>query len=125
LNRIGVLLLDMTGIAGDLVRQIVAEQDDIEMVDATASSADLDRISLGQVDLVITMYRDDRFGSVHLDRLLAAKPGLRALAVQDQGRTAVMYQLVPQTTQLGPLSPDTLVELIRTLSHGDRQESAR
>jgi hypothetical protein len=61
----------------------------------------------------------------YADRLLAAKPGLRALAVQDQGRTAVMYRLVPQTTQLGPLSPDTLVEFIGTVSHADRLGSAR
>jgi hypothetical protein len=110
----------MTGIAGDLVRQIVAQHDDIEIVDAVANADDLDALgTLADVDLVITMYPPHRSELRHLDRILAAKPGLRALAVKDEGRTAVMYALVPQTRELGPLSPDTLVEFIRTLPRLD------
>jgi hypothetical protein len=97
----------MTGITADLVRHIVAPHDDIEIVDA-----------IPDADLVITTYHPRRADAIALDQALAAKPGLRALAVRDEGRTAVMYTLVPQTTQLGPLSPDTLVELIRTLPRG-------
>jgi hypothetical protein len=102
----------MTGITADLVRHIVAPYDDIEIVDAVADA-----------DLVITTYRPDRSDSTELNRALAAKPGLCALAVHDQGRSAVMYRLVPRTTPLGSLSPDTLVELIRTLPHPSAVEA--
>ncbi|HEV2772467.1 MAG TPA: hypothetical protein VGV57_06510 [Thermoleophilaceae bacterium] len=110
----------MNGIAGDLVRQIVAQHDDIEIVDAVANADYLDALgTVADLDLVITTYGPHRAELRHLDRVLAARPGLSALATQDQGRTAVMYTLVPKTTQLGQLSPDTLVEFIRTLPRLD------
>jgi hypothetical protein len=98
----------MTGMTADLVRHVVAQHDDIEIVDSVAD-----------VDVVITMYPRQRAELRHVDLVLAAKPGLRALAVEDRGRTAVMYALVPETTELGPLSADTLVEFIRTLPRPD------
>ena len=116
----------MTGVTADLVRHIVAEHDDIQIVDSVANADGRDAAGeLADVDLVITKYPRKRSELTQLDRVLAAKPGLRALAVQDRGRTAVMYTLVPQTTQLGPLSPDTLVEFIRTLPQLDSSGSPR
>lgn len=113
---IGVLLVGMDRITSDLVRQIVAGHDDIEIADAVANADGLEGVgTLAGVDVVITMHRPHRSGWGHLDRLLAAKPGLCALAIEDQGRTAVMYTLVPQTKQLGTLTRDTLVDFIRTL----------
>ena len=115
----------MTGMTGDLIRQTVAQHDDIEIVDAGTNADGLESGgAFADVDVVITKYRTHRSELRDLDRVLAAKPGLCALGVQDQGRTAVMYKLVPQTTQLGPLNPDTLVEFIRTLPRLDPSRSS-
>jgi hypothetical protein len=112
---IRVLLLEITGIVADLVRRIVIQHDDVEIVGAFPDATDLR--SLGEitgVDLVITEYQDDRSSLRRLDPILAARPGLRALAIEGDGRSASVYALVPQLTQLGPLSAGRLMELIRT-----------
>jgi len=125
-NKIGVLLWRMSGIAADLVRQSVARHDDIEIVDAVMTADDLrGGATLDEVDVVITMLRRDRSDATHLDRLLVAKPGLCALAIQYEGRTAVMYTLVPHTTPLGTLTPDTLIDFIRALPRLHRSGTAR
>ena len=98
----------------DIVRQIVSHQDDIEIV---GSLPDVDGVeSVAErtdVDLVITTYRRRQSDLRRFDRLLASRPRMRVLAIEDDSRTACMYALLPQTTQLGPLSPRTLLDFIR------------
>jgi hypothetical protein len=104
----------MSGIVADIVRQTVSRHDDIEIV---ASLPDVDGlesvVETAEVDLVITAYRPHQSELRRFDRALAARPGLRVLAIGNEGRTACMYTLLPETTQLGPLSPGTLIEFIR------------
>jgi len=46
--------------------------------------------------------------------LLNRWPGSQVLMLTAHGRKAVMYQLVPQGTDMGEISPDQLVEAIRS-----------
>jgi hypothetical protein len=111
---IRVLLLEMTGIVADLVRQIVARHEDIEVVGCLPDATNLGAVAgIPRVELVITEYRGDGESLRRLDPVLAASPGLCALAVEDRGRAASMYELKPHLRQLGPLSAERLIELIR------------
>ena len=114
MREIRVLLLGLTGIAADIVRQVVSQQKDVEIV---ASLEDVDDVELfariENVDLVITAYPSCKSGLSRFNPALATKPGLRVLAIEDDGRTACMYTLLPHTTQLGPLSPKSLLQFIR------------
>ena len=103
-----ILLLEMTGIAADIIRHVVVQHSDIEIVDRDPGHSEPP-----DVDLVIAMHSSDRSAMRELDRVLTSKPGLCALTVEERGGTALLYRLVPQTTELGPLSPETLVEFIR------------
>jgi hypothetical protein len=113
-NVIRVLLVEMTGIAADLVRQVVAQQEDIEIVGCLPEAAELGAVAgVPSVELLITEYRADRESLRRLDPILASNPGLRALAVEEGGRAASMYELKPHLRRLGPLSAEGLIEFIR------------
>jgi hypothetical protein len=106
--------LDMTGIVADIVRQTVSQHEDIEIVASLPDANGLESVTeTADVDLVITAYRPNQSDLGRFDRALAAKPGLRVLAIEGEGRTACMYTLLPHTRQLGPLSPRTLIGFIR------------
>jgi DNA-binding NarL/FixJ family response regulator len=115
LTTIGVLLLDLSGIVADIVRQVVSQEDDVEIIASLQNSNDVESdVQRAGADVVITTYPSNQSELRRFDRALAARPGLRVLAIEDDGRTACMYTLLPQITQLGPLSPKTLIEFIRT-----------
>lgn len=104
----------------DIVRQVVSQQDDIEVVASLHEMDEVESVAeTAEVDLVITAYPPNEAELRRFDRLLSTRPGLRVLAIEDDGRTACMYALRPQTTQLGPLSPKTLIEFIRSCARND------
>jgi DNA-binding NarL/FixJ family response regulator len=98
----------------DIVRQVVSQQDDVEIIASLQNINDVESdIQRAGVDVVITAYPSNQVELRRFDQALAARPRLRVLAIEDDGRTACMYTLLPQITQLGPLSPETLIEFIR------------
>jgi hypothetical protein len=112
--NIRVLLLEMTGIVADIVRQTVSEQADLEVVATVPALRHLNAVLAAvEADLVITPYPSSAGGLSRFDALLLARPGVRILAIQDDGRRACMYALAPRATALGVLTPETLVEFIR------------
>ena len=50
--------------------------------------------------------------------LLERWPGSQVLMITAHGRKAVMYRMVPQETDMGEISPDQLVEAIRSSVRG-------
>ena len=114
MREIRVLLFGLTGMVADIVREVVSQEDDVKIV---ASLQDIGQVEstaeTAEVDLVITAYPPNQSELRRFDRSLAARPGLRVLAIEDDGRSACMYTLLPRTTELGPLSPKTLIEFIR------------
>ena len=50
--------------------------------------------------------------------LLQRWPGSQVLMITAHGRKAVMYRMVPQETDMGEISPDQLVEAIRSSVRG-------
>ena len=52
--------------------------------------------------------------------LLERWPGSQVLMITAHGRKAVMYRMVPQETDMGEISPDQLVEAIRSSVRGRR-----
>ena len=113
-RRIRVLLLEITGIVADLVRQTVSEQPDLELIASVPALHELDTMAGNmKVDLVITTYPPNPSDLRRFHPMLAARPGLRVLAIKDDSRSACMYTLAPTTTDLGVLTPETLIQFIR------------
>ena len=119
MRKTRVLLLDLKGMVADIVRQILSEQGDVEVVATLHNVPEGDLIDCTEeVDLVITAHTPNRLELRRFDAALASNPGLRVLAIEDDGRSACMYALAPQTIQLGPLSPKALVEFVRASTRG-------
>jgi DNA-binding NarL/FixJ family response regulator len=119
LREIRVLLLDLTEIVAGIVGRAISPHDDIEIVGSVSDVRDLELLAEAQqADLVITAYRPEESNLSRFDAVLTSRPGLRVLAIENEGRTACMYALLPQTRELGPLSPKTLIEFIRASAQG-------
>ena len=99
-RHIRVLLLETSGIVTGLIRQVLSEEADIQIVATVPALGDLDVASgAAEIDLVITTYADTQ--------------QLRILAIEDDGRRASMYTPIPERRELGMLTPETLIEFIR------------
>jgi len=98
---------------GDIVREIVDAQPDMQVVGRLVDARELVRTAIAtDADFVVLGLEDGRLpGSC--DQLLELDPAIRVLAVDGDGRRSFVYQLEPRMRPLGELSPDALVAAIR------------
>lgn len=119
MNPTRLVLLEMPGILADLIRQAIAGHDDVEIVAFVRDVPELESVvQETEVDLVIAGLAAEASELGRFDKALDTRPGMRVLAIEGDGRTACMYMLVPRIIPLGPLSPSTLIELIRATRPG-------
>jgi hypothetical protein len=117
-NPTRLVLLEMPGILADLIRQAIAGHD-VEIVAFVRDVPELESVvQETEVDLVIVGLAAEASELGRFDKALDTRPGMRVLAIEGDGRTACMYMLVPRIIPLGPLSPSTLIELIRATRSG-------
>jgi hypothetical protein len=109
-----VLLLHMPGILSDLVRGIVSDHEDIEVVASLSDPALLESVAgANDIGVVITVCNSEERHLAPLDEFLAGRPHRRVLAIEDDARTAYLYELRPRRTSIGPLSPEALIDFVR------------
>jgi hypothetical protein len=123
MTTIGIVLVAMPRMLRDIVADSVAREPDMEIYDA-ADPRELAAIS-DETDarLAITSLRDPTLPEAWR-RLLLDRPEIKVLAIEDEGRTAFLYELQPRRTALGQLTPEALVAAIRlTVSQSARTTS--
>ena len=86
---------------GEIIENVVSAQPDMEVVGNLDGRTSLTEAAanLG-VDVVIV-------------ELVTSHPQIKVLAVAGDGRGAFLYELRPQTSSLGEVSPQGLVDAIR------------
>jgi len=104
----------------DILERAIASAPDMEAVadSPVATQEPADQLS-PQPDVVIVGVRESE-PAEGVSALLNRWPGSQVLMLTAHGRKAVMYQLVPQGTDMGEISPDQLVAAIRTCVHERR-----
>ncbi len=116
-DRLRVALVGCSGLLGDIINRAVAHEPDLEVVaDLPLPDPDED---LPIVDADIVLWNDSESSHYRewIDRLRRSTcPPV--LATHYDGREASLWELVPQRTELGALSPTTLVETIRAVARG-------
>jgi hypothetical protein len=96
----------------DILRQLLADVDEVELVDPPATNAGIvETAAQTHADLVIATEADA--GPREATSLLARMPTTRALAVSHDGRSGVVYELRPVRRPLGELSAATLRQVVR------------
>ena len=117
-HRTRILIVALPPLLRELIGEIVAHADDIEVVGELDHRAGvLDRVERTGATFVIA-------GPAHpehdrgWEELLRRRPELRILVVTPRGRDSALYELLPHTAPLGELSAETLLSVIRG-GHGD------
>jgi hypothetical protein len=100
----------------DIVRDTVANEPDLEVVDEVGRLAEpLNERVVDEADVMIV-------GAAEPDetvlpcRLLAASPRLRVLMLALSGERGVLYELRPHRTPLRDISPSQLLAVVRSKS---------
>jgi hypothetical protein len=111
-SAVRVALIGCTGLLGDIIRQTLADEPDLDVVaQVTTPGPDLD---LSQFDADIVLWND-----AEESRIARWLTGLthhlapRVLATLTDGQRAALWELTPHRIELGALSPDTLINTIR------------
>jgi DNA-binding NarL/FixJ family response regulator len=107
------VLVGLTGMLRDVLKEILAEPDIRIAGELEASEAVAHGVAAIAPDVAVVTGDDVRFPGAWRD-LLAGRPRMRVLAITDGGRTSRLYELRPHLTELGEVSPQTLLEAVRT-----------
>lgn len=118
MSLVRVALVDCAGLIGDIIRQAVAAEPDFEVVAEISTTGKADPLLDVGADILVWNNADE----THLaDRLevIARRCGARVLATHADGRSAALWEVVPQRSPIASLSPSTIVEMIRASApHG-------
>jgi DNA-binding NarL/FixJ family response regulator len=117
-NKTLVLLVGMHGILGEIVREIVSHQPDLEIAGEVGDSCELrSLIEPASANVVIACLADEPSLGDTYPELLDHHSRLKLLAVHGDGRHASLFRLRPERLPIGDLSPDVLVEAIRDVAN--------
>lgn len=98
----------------DIVVGALSSESDMELVAEGSGSGELQAlVREASADVAIVACERSEIGG--LGQLVNGSP-VTLLAITDEGRRGVLYELRPRETDLGELSPRVLVNAIRKLS---------
>jgi len=114
LQPISVVLIGVSGMVGDIVKRIFDDEPDIEVAAEFRFEPQIvPRVVDAGADVVILSTADRSLPSA-VRELLREQPRAKVLTIRDDGRTTSLYELRPHETDLGQVSPETLLEAVRT-----------
>jgi chemotaxis response regulator CheB len=112
-DGIRVVLVELTGLTRDVVKGILAEAPDIELI-GEVSVWEFGRPGAPVRADVAILAGETASLTDRAHELLELRPRLRILAVAHGGREGSLYELRPHRTPLGELSAHVLLDAVRT-----------
>jgi hypothetical protein len=109
-ERTRIVLVAMPRMLSDIIRELVAGDPVCEVVAEIGVHAPPAAVEAWKPHVVIA---GEGARAGWAEELLYAGPRTRVLAVEGDGRTGALLELVPRRRDLGELSPDTLIRAIR------------
>jgi DNA-binding NarL/FixJ family response regulator len=100
-----------------IIRGIVADQPDMEVVGELSERAELEAMVEQTSAAFVIMGRDSPDATEGFRTLLTRQPPVRILAITGEGKAASLYELRPQRIPIGELSASRLVSVIRGAGH--------
>ena len=113
MSEIRILLLNLRGILHDLIKAILEENSDISVVAECSNPADVPALMTRTGAEVVVCDLDEVAASDVGARLFWPHLLVKVIAVQDDGRRAVLWELRPERRELGDLSISRFVEAVR------------
>lgn len=103
----------MPGMLGDIVRETIRGQPDMEIVATVPNLESVDEAMRTTAIEVLVVGTDAPRATAPFRSLLQARPGLKILAVASDGGDLVLHELRPRAEPLGEVSPTDLLQAIR------------
>jgi hypothetical protein len=111
-TTVRMILVNCTGLLGDILKQAILDRSDMTVVSELANASRLaEMVRQEHPDVVIWNDADEDELTSSADYFCPTPP-TKVLATLGDGRDAAIWQLKPQRTPLGQLSPGSLVEAI-------------
>jgi hypothetical protein len=107
-----VLVHDVPTLLGDIVRGAIAQEPQLELLAESPTGADHIQWCRPEPDVVVASTANIRL-PLNVGMWLSRWPRARIVVIEVSGRQTVMYELRPRAIQLGALSPEQLVSVIR------------
>lgn len=105
--------METTRLLGDILREILTREPDIEVVGELRNASELPAIlDRTGADIVVFGLSDQDLPPL-CDDVVRRHPNLRLLAVEDIGSHGFIYEMRPQKVELGELSPELVLEVVR------------
>jgi DNA-binding NarL/FixJ family response regulator len=111
------ILLAISPMLGDIVRRLVEDEIDLEIVGEVGDADEIAAPAAAVAADVVIVRADRQRLAEELDRIASAAAP-RVLAVAGEGRSAYLYSLRPARIELGALSHDRLVAALRPAAAG-------
>ena len=114
MSPIRIFVGDMPRLLRDIVVEVVRTEPDLSIVGEATGRADMKKLlrdSRANVVVLDAASAADRGGA---DRLASEHARLKVLVLSDRGRNAEMHWLEPRSARCPDLSPERLVEFIRS-----------
>ena len=111
MERTRIVLIDMSPLLREIVREALVPEPDLEVVAEHEGPVDL-RTAVERDGADFVIFGADAPGD-SIQSLIAANHGVRAIEVRSDGKESVLYELRPHRVSLGEISSETLVRTIR------------
>jgi hypothetical protein len=106
-----VVVIGLPELLAGIVRALAAERPQLHLAAVLPAGMALEAAACDHdADVVIAMSRGAGQDRAAMAALLQRRPRLRAIALGDDGRNAVVYELRPRLTALGDVSAPQLLE---------------
>jgi DNA-binding NarL/FixJ family response regulator len=120
LERIRIVLVDMSPLLREIVRDTVVRQPDLDVVAEHEAGVDV-RAVVERNDADFVIVGSEATADAGVRSLVGAELGVRALELHSDGKESVLYELRPHRVPLGEISPETLLQTIRAVPSWDAE----
>jgi DNA-binding NarL/FixJ family response regulator len=109
-----ILLVDVSRLTRELVERAVAHAEDMGVVGTATADAELDELAAStHADVLIVGLHDSGLPPSCVD-VLMEHPRMKVLAIEERAGRARLYELRPEQVEIGEVSPDDVLETIRS-----------
>jgi DNA-binding NarL/FixJ family response regulator len=97
----------------DIVRTIIDSQDDFELAGEVVGNADVAHAADEAAADVVILGLSVKGGEANCVKVLYTRPYIKVVAIEPDGRRAMLHELQPSVVSLGEISPETLIAAVR------------
>jgi chemotaxis response regulator CheB len=114
-GEIRVLLVGLPGLLHDVIKDVLDRAPELTVVAEPSNPAELPDVMRRTGAEVVVCGLDEATAEQVNAQVLGPRARVKVMAIQDDGRRAVLWELRPNRREIGDLSIPVLVETVRHL----------